>query len=34
MGSPLCPVLAHLFMGFHEKIWLDQFQFGNVLLYH
>ena len=33
MGSPLGPVLANLFMGFHEKIWLDQFQFCDALLY-
>ena len=24
MGSPLAPVLANLFMGHHEKIWLDE----------
>ena len=30
MGSP---VLANLFMSFHEKRWLDQFQFCDVLLY-
>ena len=33
MGSPLGLVLANLFMGFHEKRWLGQFQFCNVLLY-
>ena len=33
MGSPLGPILANLFMGFHEKRWLDQFQFCQVLLY-
>ena len=33
MGSPLGPVLANLFMGFHEKRWLDQFQLCDVLLY-
>ena len=33
MGSPLGLVLANLFMGFHEKRWLDQFQFCDVLLY-
>ena len=33
MGSPLAPILANLFMGFHEKRWLDQFQFCHVLLY-
>ncbi|XP_073232122.1 uncharacterized protein [Porites lutea] len=25
MGSPLAPVLANLFMGHHENIWLDQY---------
>ena len=24
MGSPLAPVLANLFMGHHENIWLDE----------
>ena len=33
VGSPFDPVLANLFMGFHEKRWLDQFQFCDVLLY-
>ena len=33
MGSPLGPLLANLFMCFHEKRWLDQFQFCDVLLY-
>ena len=33
MGSLLGPVLANLFMVFHEKRWLDQFQFCDVLLY-
>lgn len=26
MGSPLAPVLANLFMGHHEKLWLEIFQ--------
>ena len=25
MGSPLAPVLANLFMGHHEKLWLGNF---------
>ena len=33
MGSLLGPVLANLFMVFHEKRWLDQFQFCDILLY-
>ena len=28
MGSPLAPVLANLFMGHHEKLWINEFQ-GN-----
>ena len=26
MGSPLTPTLANLFMGHHEKIWLNQYE--------
>ena len=26
MGSPLAPVLANLFMGHHEKLWLRNFK--------
>lgn len=33
MGPPLGPVLANLFMSFHEKRQLGQFQFCYVLLY-
>ena len=33
MGSPLAPVLANLFMGHHEKIWLQQYQGPEVLFY-
>ena len=33
MGSPLGPVLANLFMGYHEKDWLQEFDIGEVLLY-
>ena len=32
MGSPLAPVLANLFMGHHEKIWLEQYQGPELLL--
>ena len=31
MGSPLAPVLANLFMGHHEKIWLEQHRDSQVL---
>ena len=33
MGSPLGPVLANLFMGYHEKKWLQEFDKGKVLMY-
>ena len=33
MGSPLGPALAYLFMGYHEKKWLLEFDKGKVLMY-
>ena len=33
MGSPLGPVLANLFMGHHEKLWLKNFQGSEILFY-
>ena len=33
MGSPLGPVLTNLFMGYHEKIWLEEFKTCEVVLY-
>ena len=33
MGSPLAPVLANLFMGHHEKMWLENFQGSEILCY-
>ena len=33
MGSALGLVLANLFMGYHEKKWLQEFDKGNVLIY-
>ena len=33
MGSPLAPVLANLFMGYHEKNWLTNYDGSNVLFY-
>ena len=33
MRSPLAPVLANLFMGLQEKIWLEQYQGPRVLFY-
>ena len=33
MGSPLAPVLANLFMGHHERVWLQNFGLAEVLFY-
>ena len=33
MGSPLVPVLANLFMGYHEKKWLQEFDKGKGHMY-
>ena len=33
MGSPLGPVLVNLFMGYHEKKWLQELNKGKVLMY-
>ena len=33
MGSPLAPVLANLFMGHHERIWLENYKASSILLY-
>ena len=33
MGSPLAPVLANLFMGYHEGNWITNYDGPNVLFY-
>ena len=33
MGSPLAPVLANLFMGHHERIWLQQYDGPEIYFY-
>ena len=33
MGSPLGPVLANLFMSFHEKTWIQNYKGGNIHFY-
>ena len=33
IGSPLAPVLANLFMGHHEGIWLENYQTSGILFY-
>ena len=30
MGSPLAPVLANLFVGHHEKLWLENFRCSKI----
>jgi len=33
MGSRLAPILANLFLGFHEEAWPNYFNKGDILLY-
>ena len=33
MGSPLAPVLANIFMGFHESKWLNEYNINEPKLY-
>ena len=33
MGSPLAPVLANIFMGFHESKWLNEYNFNKPKFY-
>ena len=33
MGSPLAPVLANLFMGYHEQLLLENYEGTSVLFY-
>ena len=33
MGSPLGPVLANLFMGYHEKDWVEGYKSSSILYY-
>ena len=33
MGSPLAPVLAKIFMGFHESKWLNEYNFNKPKFY-
>ena len=33
MGSPLGPVLANLFMGYYETLWLNPFRECEIILY-
>ena len=31
MGSPLAPILANIFMGYHEKGWIRNYNYGGLL---
>ena len=33
MGSPLQPVLANIFMGFHESKWLNEYNLNKPKFY-
>ena len=33
MGSPLGPVLANLFMSYHEKQWIEEHKYSNITFY-
>ena len=33
MGSPLAPILANIFMGYHEKGWIKNYSYGGLLYY-
>ena len=33
MGSPLAPILANLFMSYHEKYWIEKAQVAKPTLY-
>ena len=33
MGSPLAPVLANIFIGFHESKWLNEFNLNKPKFY-
>ena len=33
MGSPLAPVLANLFLGHRERIWLENYKASSILFY-
>ena len=33
MGSHLAPILANIFMGYHEKQWISSYSYGGLLYY-
>ena len=33
MGLPLAPILANIFMGYHEKEWIRNYNYGGLFYY-
>ena len=33
MGSPLAPIFANIFMGYHEKEWIRNYNYGGLFYY-
>ena len=33
MGSPLAPILANIFMGYHENEWIRNYNYGGLFYY-
>ena len=33
IGSPLAPILANIFMGYDEKRWLRNYNYGGLFYY-
>ena len=33
VGSPLAPILANIFMGYHEKEWIRNYNYGGLFYY-
>ena len=33
MGLPLAPILANIFMGYHEKGWIRNYHYGELFYY-
>ena len=34
MGSPLAQILANIFMGYHKKGWIWNYNYGGLLYYN
>ena len=33
MGLPLAPILVNIFMGYHEKEWIKNYNYGGLFYY-